>query len=72
MISLAIFLANPNMEENQNLFFVFLYGSIGVLGMLIPGLSGSYLLVLLGNYELLMSKILIFNPQNIPKLFVWN
>ena len=66
MISLAIFLANPNMEENQNLFFVFLCGSIGVLGMLIPGLSGSYLLVLLGNYELLMSKILIiFNPQNI-------
>ena len=66
MISLAIFLANPNMEENQNLFFVFLCGSIGVLGMLIPGLSGSYLLVLLGNYELLMSKILmIFNPKNI-------
>ena len=66
MISLAIFLANPNMEENQNLVFVFLCGSIGVLGMLIPGLSGSYLLVLLGNYELLMSKILIiFNPQNI-------
>ena len=66
MISLAIFLANPHMGENQNLFFVFLCGSIGVLGMLIPGLSGSYLLVLLGNYELLMSKILIiFNPRNI-------
>ena len=66
LISLGFFLVNPNMAENQNLFFIFLCGSIGVLGMLIPGLSGSYLLVLLGNYELLMSKIfMIFNPINI-------
>ena len=69
-ISLGFFLANPNIGENQNLFFIFLCGSIGVLGMLIPGLSGSYLLVLLGNYELLMSKIfMIFNPLNISNYF---
>jgi putative membrane protein len=51
-----IFLAEPSMEQNTNLLFVFLCGIIGVTGMLIPGLSGSYLLVLLGNYKLLISE----------------
>ena len=65
-ISLGLFFTEINMEENTNLFFVFICGLIGVIGMLIPGLSGSYLLVLLGNYELLMSKILlILNPYYI-------
>ena len=34
--------------------FVFLCGMVGGIGMLIPGLSGSYLLILLGNYQLLL------------------
>jgi len=41
-------------QENSNLFFVFICGMIGGIGMLIPGLSGSYLLILLGNYQLLL------------------
>ena len=54
------------MKENKSLFFVFVCGIIAVTGMLIPGLSGSYLLVLLGNYELLISKTLnkLSNPVN--------
>ncbi|MEE2699784.1 MAG: DUF368 domain-containing protein [Bacteroidota bacterium] len=40
--------------ENSNLFFVFLCGIIGISGMMLPGLSGSFILILLGNYELLM------------------
>jgi putative membrane protein len=40
--------------ENSNLFFVFICGIIGISGMMLPGLSGSYILILLGNYELLM------------------
>ncbi|MBF25404.1 MAG: hypothetical protein CMP49_02660 [Flavobacteriales bacterium] len=55
-ICVIIFLAEPSMEQNTNLLFVFLCGIIGVTGMLIPGLSGSYLLVLLGNYKLLISE----------------
>lgn len=43
-------------SENNNLFFVFLCGIIGVSGMMLPGLSGSYILILMGNYELLMVK----------------
>ena len=41
-------------EENSNLLFIFLCGIVGISGMLLPGLSGSYILILLGNYELLM------------------
>lgn len=40
--------------ENSNLFFVFICGIIGISGMMLPGLSGSYVLILLGNYKLLM------------------
>ncbi len=41
-------------KENDNLFFVFLCGVIGVSGMTLPGLSGSFILILLGNYVLLL------------------
>lgn len=41
-------------KENNNLFFVFLCGIIGVSGMTLPGLSGSFILILLGNYVLLL------------------
>lgn len=40
--------------ESHNLWFVFLCGMIGVSGMTIPGLSGSYLLMLMGNYVFLL------------------
>lgn len=67
IISLILFLINPSVEENGNLFFVFLCGVIGVAGMLIPGLSGSYLLLLLGNYKLLISDTLHYLTQ--PKYY---
>ena len=41
-------------RENNNLFFVFICGIIGVSGMTLPGLSGSFILILLGNYVLLL------------------
>jgi uncharacterized membrane protein len=41
-------------KENDNLLFVFLCGIIGVSGMTLPGLSGSFILILLGNYVLLL------------------
>ena len=63
IISLTLFFLDPNMQENRNLFFVFICGVIGVTGMLIPGLSGSYLLVLLGNYKLLISDTLHYLTQ---------
>jgi putative membrane protein len=39
---------------NDNLWFVFICGIIGVSGMTLPGLSGSFILILMGNYVLLL------------------
>lgn len=41
-------------KENSNLIFVFFCGIISVSGMTLPGLSGSFILMILGNYVLLL------------------
>ena len=41
-------------KENDNLLFIFVCGIISVSGMTLPGLSGSFILILLGNYVLLL------------------
>ena len=53
LIGIILSYANPS-HENDNLYFVFLCGIISVSGMILPGLSGSFLLMLLGNYVLLL------------------
>ena len=40
--------------QNENLFFVFICGIVSVVGMTLPGLSGSFILMLMGNYVLLL------------------
>lgn len=52
-LGLAISFLKPA-TENDNLWFVFFCGIIGVSGMTLPGLSGSFILILLGNYVLLL------------------
>ncbi|MEM6685852.1 MAG: DUF368 domain-containing protein [Bacteroidota bacterium] len=52
-IGIAISLMNPA-KENDHLGFVFICGIISVSGMTLPGLSGSFILILLGNYVLLL------------------
>ena len=52
-IGVAISLMNPA-KENDHLGFVFICGIISVSGMTLPGLSGSFILILLGNYVLLL------------------
>ena len=53
LVGLSLSLAKP-IAENDNLIFVFFCGMISVSGMTIPGLSGSFLLLILGNYNLLL------------------
>ena len=40
--------------ENTNLLYIFLCGYLSIIGMTLPGLSGSFLLILMGNYSLLL------------------
>ncbi|MEO0448167.1 MAG: DUF368 domain-containing protein [Verrucomicrobiota bacterium] len=41
-------------DENTSFLYLLLCGVIAVCSMIIPGLSGSFVLLLLGNYELVM------------------
>ena len=49
----SISFLNPA-KENDNLWFVFFCGIISVSGITLPGFSGSFILILLGNYVLLL------------------
>ena len=53
LAGLSISFLNPA-TQNDNLWFVFLCGMISVTGMALPGFSGSFILILLGNYVLLL------------------
>lgn len=53
LIGISISFLSPA-KENDNLIFIFFCGIISVSGMTLPGLSGSFILILLGNYVLLL------------------
>lgn len=53
VIGVSISFLDPA-TENDNLWFVFFCGMISVSGMTLPGFSGSFILILLGNYVLLL------------------
>ncbi|MBT8180484.1 MAG: DUF368 domain-containing protein [Eudoraea sp.] len=53
IVGISISFLSPA-KENDNLYFIFLCGIISVSGMTLPGLSGSFILILLGNYVLLL------------------
>lgn len=53
VVGISISFLSPA-KENDNLLFIFLCGIISVSGMTLPGLSGSFILILLGNYVLLL------------------
>jgi uncharacterized membrane protein len=53
IVGLLVSFLSPG-QENDNLFFVFFCGMISISGMILPGLSGSFLILILGNYTLLL------------------
>ncbi|MDO5655511.1 MAG: DUF368 domain-containing protein [Flavobacteriaceae bacterium] len=53
ILGLLISFMDP-MAPNDNYWFIFLCGIISVSGMTLPGFSGSFILIILGNYNLLL------------------
>lgn len=47
----------PPMENPNALWFVFLSGAIAICAMILPGISGSFILLLLGSYEMILGAI---------------
>lgn len=52
-IAVIITVLNPA-KENSSFIYLILCGVAGVSSMILPGLSGSFILILMGNYELVM------------------
>lgn len=44
-------------ETPKSLAFIVLCGSIGIIAMVLPGISGSYILLLLGKYEFITNSV---------------
>lgn len=65
-IAVGVALLTPA-SENDNVFYLFLCGIIAMASMIIPGISGSFVLLLLGNYQLVMiesvSKLKSLEPE---------
>lgn len=51
IIAYYITTLNPMVSENSSLLFMFLAGAIAICAMILPGISGSFILVLLGAYK---------------------
>lgn len=45
-----------NPESNDNFLYLFICGIVGATGMVVPGVSGSHLMLLMGNYELIVTQ----------------
>ena len=44
-----------NPESNDSFLYLFICGIVGATGMVVPGISGSHLMLLMGNYELIVT-----------------
>ena len=67
IIAYYITVATPA-ETPTNLFFIFLCGAIAICAMILPGISGSFILVLLGKYFYIMEAV---KTLNIPVMLVF-
>lgn len=47
----------PPIENNESLPFLFLSGALAICAMILPGISGAFILVLLGSYKTILEAV---------------
>ncbi|AJR03850.1 DUF368 domain-containing protein [Siansivirga zeaxanthinifaciens] len=67
-ISAFIITTLPVMDTNENSWFLFVAGAIAICAMILPGISGSFILIILGAYKTLSDAI---HDVDIKKIFVF-
>lgn len=67
VVAYYVTVATP-VETPNSLWFIFLSGAIAICAMILPGISGSFILVLLGKYYYIMEAVKSFN---IPVMLVF-
>jgi putative membrane protein len=55
-IAVLIAFATPA-TQNPSIFYLFLCGAVASSSMIVPGLSGSFMLILMGNYNLILNAL---------------
>lgn len=63
-IAFYITLATPS-ETPETIWFIFISGMIAICAMILPGISGSFILLLLGKYSFILAAVSSFNLKTI-------
>jgi len=63
-----IFVGLNPIAANHSLIVIFLSGLIAICAMILPGISGSFLLLLLGQYQYMLNAL---NSRNLVEIFVF-
>lgn len=66
-IAYAITVLSPTQSPDE-LWFVFFSGALAICAMILPGISGAFILLLIGKYQFMMSALL---ELNIPVIIVF-
>lgn len=48
-------------ESSEQLWFIFISGAIAICAMILPGISGSFILILLAKYEFILNSVKAFD-----------
>lgn len=60
----AFFITSPErapLASNHQLWYIFICGAIAICAMILPGISGSFIMVLLGEYLFILKALTAFN-----------
>lgn len=60
VIAYFITIISPT-ETPTNLFFIFFCGALAICAMILPGISGAFILLLIGKYEYMIRALINFN-----------
>jgi putative membrane protein len=58
----------PTLNTNDSIWFIFIAGALAICAMILPGISGAFILVLLGAYEPVLEAL---NNRDFKTLFVF-
>lgn len=59
-ISYALTILTPS-QTPEGLWFIYLAGALAICAMILPGISGAFILLLLGKYEFIINALIQFN-----------
>jgi len=60
VVAYVITVLSPT-ETPTNLFFIFLCGALAICAMILPGISGAFILLLIGKYEYMITALINFD-----------